>query len=134
MEPSELLSRKAIVLFDDHCRICRAFARILTRLDRGRRMELVGFTDAIRSGLDRGFSHDAFHQSFHVLDEGRRWSGPEAIPQVLDRIPGGGRLVRALRRVPGADRINRKVYGWVARNRYRLGCGRPGCSLHPSSP
>jgi hypothetical protein len=41
-------------------------------------------------------------------------------------------LLLPLLYVPGAGIVGPRLYGWIARNRHRLGCGSDACSLRPS--
>ena len=56
-----------------------------------------------------------------VLPDGRVLAGDAAIPEVLRRLRGWRRLT-PLFGLPGVSRLAPLVYGWIARNRYRLSC------------
>ena len=53
---------------------------------------------------------------------GRMWEGAAAVEQLLTILPRG-RMIAWIFHVPFVRGIADRVYRWVARNRYRLGCG-----------
>lgn len=108
------------VVFDQDCGLCQAVARILRRLDRGRRLELVPFIDARKRGLASELSDQEFQSAFHAIDDGKTVSGPEAIPVVLERLPLGQLPARAIRRVRALRTLVDLAYRFVARNRHRF--------------
>lgn len=118
------------VLYDQDCGLCTRTARLLRRLDRRGRLQLVPFEEARRRGLASELSPDEFHASFHaVLPEGVL-SGARAIPAVLDRLPGGAPVASGIRRSPFLQRVTERTYEFVARNRRRWS----GCTCGPHSP
>jgi predicted DCC family thiol-disulfide oxidoreductase YuxK len=93
------------VLFDGDCGICTASARVLGRLDRRGRLDLVPFHEARRRGYATELSDEEFEAAFHVVVEGRTVSGAAALPFLLDRIGGGRVPARLLRSSPFLRRI-----------------------------
>jgi predicted DCC family thiol-disulfide oxidoreductase YuxK len=107
-------ARAELVLYDEDCGICAAFARALEK--RGVRVAPIG-SPAGDTWL-RDLSRPARYAAFHVIDgRGRRRSGGAAVPLVLPALPGGevgARLARAL------PRLTELAYVAVARSRRHL--------------
>lgn len=57
-----------------------------------------------------------------VGPEGRRWEGARAAEEALRLLPRW-RVLGPLFRIPGVRRVAHVIYGQVARNRRRFGCG-----------
>lgn len=108
------------VLFDQDCGLCQATARMLRRLDRGRRLELVPFVEARKRGLAKELTDEEFKGSFHAISGGKTLSGPEAIPAVLELLPLGSLPARAIRGAAPLRYMVDKAYHLVARNRHRI--------------
>ena len=51
--------------------------------------------------------------------DGRVLSGADAVPELLQRLPGKGWLAWGFR-IPGVRPIARRVYAWIARRRHCL--------------
>lgn len=90
--------------------------------------------DIIRSqtpGLHERFpwiSAQAYRESLQVIGpDGETWQGAAAVEQILTVLPHG-RLIRWLFQIPFVRPLAEKVYRWIARNRYRLGCSQHGRS------
>lgn len=58
-----------------------------------------------------------------VAPDGTSWQGAAAVEQLLRLLPRS-RWISRLFRIPGARPIADGLYRVVARNRYRLGCGK----------
>lgn len=125
------------VLYDGDCGICTQTARFLRWADRRRRLELVSFADARRLGLAREIPDEAFYKQFHALHGDTIYSGPDAIPVVLDNLPLGTLPARALRRSRRLRRVASRAYWWVAANRHLFGakvCKVPSSPIPPKAP
>jgi len=60
----------------------------------------------------------AFDEAVQLIDgSGAVWSGAAALERAMSVLPRG-RWISWMFVLPGAER----VYRWVARNRYRMGC------------
>ena len=102
------------MLYDEGCRFCTEVARALEA--RGLRVATIGSPagDLWLRDLDRSARYSAFHA---VDGAGRRRSGGDAVPLVLDALPGGGAPARLARSAP---RLTDLGYALVARNRRLL--------------
>ncbi len=97
------------VIYDGNCRMCTRISNVLR--DWGREeLNVVPSQDPQMDALQL------------VAPDGRVWQGAAAIEQLLTLLPRG-RLVAWMFYVPFARVIADRVYRWIARNRYRLGCG-----------
>ena len=112
------------VLFDGHCPICRKSVEALGRWDRDGILEFLSAEDP---AVYRRFPHlsdSALRESIHLVGpRGRVWEGAGAVEELLSVLPRLSWL-RWLFRVPLARPVARRIYRWVARNRYQLTCGR----------
>jgi predicted DCC family thiol-disulfide oxidoreductase YuxK len=119
--------RAELVLYDQDCGICAAFARALEM--RGLRIAPIG-SPAGDTWL-RDLSPPDRYAAFHAIDRrGRRRSGAAAVPLVLRVLPGGRVSARLARALP---RLTELAYVAVARSRRRLSaalglsaCATPG--------
>ncbi len=109
-----------VVIFDGECPFCQNWVRFLVRTDRKNRLLYAPAQSAFVSllvplmqqkGVDPGKEVLVFHR-------GDFYTGHESIFYILKILGGGWRLLLLLRFLP--DTLLRKVYGWVAINRYRL--------------
>ena len=107
-----------LVLYDADCGLCTRVARLLRRLDGGRRLDprpLQSWHDALG-----GPSAAELRQAIHVRDASGRWftGGAATI-----RIAGEIRPLRLLATVAGTPILARRIdaiYELVARNRHRI--------------
>jgi predicted DCC family thiol-disulfide oxidoreductase YuxK len=109
-----------VVLYDADCGLCRWTAAKLLAWDRRRVLRLVRLQD--REQSDR-FVGDMDEQrrmgSWHlVLADGRVFSGGEAIPPLLELLPGGTALARA---AGAAQPLTNAGYRFVADRRSGFG-------------
>ena len=112
------------LIYDGECGLCRAAARTLTRWDRERRIALVAFQDRERVARF-GIPLPALAAAMHlVLPDGRVLAGADAVPELLRRLPGRGWMAWPFA-LPGARRLARRVYAWIAVRRHCLVRGVP---------
>jgi predicted DCC family thiol-disulfide oxidoreductase YuxK len=106
------------VLFDGDCGFCTRSARLLRRLDRGRRLDLVPLQGA--AGLPDAPPQRALLERMHVRDAAGGWSaGGAAWVRIADAVPA----LRPLAWFAGLPFIRplvEPVYAVVANNRQRL--------------
>jgi predicted DCC family thiol-disulfide oxidoreductase YuxK len=118
------------VLFDGHCPICLASVRRLKRWDtRGALVFLAAQDPSVPRDFSQ-LSREALVESLHLVGPGGEvWQGAEALEVLVNLLPGLSRA-RFLFRVPLVRPVARRVYRWIARNRYRFSCekhcGKPG--------
>jgi len=121
------------VLFDGHCGLCRASVNRLKRLDRCSRIEVLDLHDpSAQSRFPQINREEAMRWMQAVDPRGRIYSGVDAWARIGLTLPGW-KLIAWLLLVPGVHFIARKIYEWVARNRYRWNkaeCTDGTCALH----
>jgi predicted DCC family thiol-disulfide oxidoreductase YuxK len=92
---------------------------VILAWDRRRRLRPVAIESAEGAGLLSDLDRERREGSWHFVDrDGRRSSGGIAAAPLLQQLPGGGPLASLFERFP---RLTERGYGWVARNRGRLG-------------
>ena len=127
----ELSDRSTLVLYDADCGICSRTARLLTRLDRGRRLQLV---PAQAGGEIPGAPPlEARLAALQVRDPEGGWiSGGAAVLGIADALPVL-RPIAFAGRIPGGRRAIECLYALVAANRHRISraLGMPACPREP---
>lgn len=120
------------LIYDGDCAFCRRCVALLARWDRHSRVRAVPFQE--EEGLVGlpPIPLQALGQAMHLATpDGAVLLGAAAAPAILRLLPGGIPLAWAFA-VPGVERLAAAVYGVVARNRHRLGCGSATCTRgHP---
>jgi predicted DCC family thiol-disulfide oxidoreductase YuxK len=105
------------VLYDADCGICTATARVLVRLDRRGRLNLVPLQTAPTANAP---SLGDLLASLHAVDEqGRWWVGPDAVLQITQRVPVL-RPVTIFARLPLVPKALDAAYRTVANHRQQL--------------
>ena len=115
--------RPYTLVYDGMCRICNPLANVVRGWDTGHRIEVV---PSQAPGLMARFPwipREAYGKAIQLVGPGgETWQGAAAIEQLLGVLPRG-RLISWVFRIPGVRVIADRIYRWVARNRYRMGCG-----------
>lgn len=110
--------RRLLVLYDADCGICSRSARLLRRLDRGRRLRLLPLQDA--GEIVDAPPMELLRDAIHVRDRDGQWSiAGAAWIRIAEEVP----LLRPLAVVARVSAIRigiELVYAMVARNRHRL--------------
>ena len=107
-----------LVLFDADCGICTHGARLLRRLDRGRRLDLVSLQAAAELADAPRLAE--LREALHVRDVSGRWTvGGAALVRIGRALPHL-RPVAMAAGLPGVRRLVDPTYRLVARNRHRI--------------
>lgn len=126
------LGRPYTLVFDGTCRICNRLVSVVRKWDRENRIEIV---PSQAPGVQARFPWipaEAYSESVQMIGPGGETTqGAAAVEQVLDVLPKG-RLITWIFSIPGARPIAERTYRWVARNRYKLGCGEH-CTYRPQN-
>jgi predicted DCC family thiol-disulfide oxidoreductase YuxK len=121
------------VFYDGYCGLCRSSANRVKRMDHGARIELLDLHDpSAATRFPQVNREDAMRWMQAVDTRGRIFSGVDAWARIGLILPGW-KLIAWLLLVPGIHFIARKVYEWIARNRYRWNqeqCADGTCDLH----
>jgi predicted DCC family thiol-disulfide oxidoreductase YuxK len=109
-----------VAVMDGDCALCSRGARIIARLDRGQAFRIATVQSRIGTALVKHYGLEPGDpETWLYLENGRAWSGMEAIIRIGERLGGPGRLASGLRILPRPARA--WLYRRIARNRYRLG-------------
>jgi predicted DCC family thiol-disulfide oxidoreductase YuxK len=126
-------SAELTVLFDGACPLCRASAERIRRHDPAGRIELLDLHDpSIPARFPRLDMAEAMRLMQAVDRGGRISSGVDAWARIGMTLPGW-KWFAWLLLLPGIHLVAARVYGWVARNRYRWNrdaCADGSCALH----
>lgn len=125
------------VLYDGHCVLCRSSAERVRRLNRGGQIELLDLHDAnVPARFPQVDREKALRLMQAVDAAGRVSSGVDAWARIAEALPGW-RAAAWLLGIPGIHRAAERVYGWVARHRYRWNREARAdgtCALHGRTP
>jgi predicted DCC family thiol-disulfide oxidoreductase YuxK len=111
-------SERVLVLYDADCGICTQTARVLSLMDRGRRLELVALQAA--DEIPGAPAADVLRTALHARDRQGHWtSGGDAVVQILGTLPILWPMA-VWARLPGARWLIGRTYDAVAANRHRL--------------
>ena len=105
---------------DGECVLCATGARAIARFDRERCFRIGRTQSALGAALVRHYGLEPDDpETWLYLEDGRAWSGMEAIIRIGARLGGPGRLLGVMRLLPRSAR--EWLYRRVAHNRYRFG-------------
>lgn len=111
------------VLYDGECPICLRAVRQLKRLDSRRTLTFIPAQDPEVPQRFPFISPEALESSMHLVTPGGEVrEGADALESILGLLPVLS-WAEWMFRVPGARLLARKIYRWIARNRYQLTCG-----------
>jgi predicted DCC family thiol-disulfide oxidoreductase YuxK len=109
-----------IAVMDGNCALCSWGARLIARLDHKETFRLCPVQSSTGEALVRHYGLDPSDpETWLVVEDGRAWSGMEAVIRIGERLGGAGRLATPIRVLP--RRVREWLYRRVARNRYRFG-------------
>jgi predicted DCC family thiol-disulfide oxidoreductase YuxK len=112
--------RGPVAIMDGDCALCASGARVIARLDRERVFRIGRTQSAIGAALVRHYGLEPEDpETWLYIEEGRAWSGMEAIIRIGARLGGLGRLLGIMRLCPRS--VREWLYRRIAHNRYRLG-------------
>jgi predicted DCC family thiol-disulfide oxidoreductase YuxK len=122
-QPSNGLGRPYTLVFDGACRMCTRLSDVLRRWDSRREIEVTPFQSPGVMARFPWIPARAYTQAIQLVGPGgETWQGAAAIEQLLTILPRG-RWIAWIFRLPFVRTLADRIYRWVARNRYRLGCG-----------
>lgn len=125
------------VLYDGNCNLCSGSVARLRRMDPRHRIETMDLHDPTVPLRFPQIQPDEAMRLMQAVDaRGRVYSGADAWARIGLALPGWN-LVAWLLLVPGIHFLAQRVYGWVARNRYRWNrdaCEGGTCALHMNAP
>jgi predicted DCC family thiol-disulfide oxidoreductase YuxK len=111
------------LIYDGECDLCRRAVARLREWDRGNRIVVAAFQDrATMNRLAARFPAmpelPALAAAMHlILPDGRVFAGADAIPELLNLLPGK-QWMRRIFDVPGARPLARRLYRRIAERRH----------------
>jgi predicted DCC family thiol-disulfide oxidoreductase YuxK len=106
--------------------------RFLRKWDRNRELEIIASqAPGVRARFP-WIPQRAYAESVQVIrtSDGMTWQAAAALEELLKVLPKG-RLFAWLFKIPFMRPLADRLYRWVARNRYRMGCGEH-CAVRPA--
>ena len=118
-----MTERRAVLVYDGECPMCRASALWLMRLALSRgHLEILPCRSPVRAERFPEITEAACLSAMQlVLPDRRVLAGADAVPQLLRRIRGLGWLAGFFA-LPLMRPLARGIYAWIARNRMRISC------------
>jgi predicted DCC family thiol-disulfide oxidoreductase YuxK len=110
------VSERLRLYYDHDCGFCRWTLAWVLRWDRHQRLRPVPI-ESHEGDRELGDLGDARLESWHLIRDGRRWSGGRAFAPLLEELPGGRPLASLARRLGW---LLRPGYRWVADHRSAL--------------
>lgn len=108
-----------MILYDADCGFCRRSLRKILAWDRRGHLRAVALQDREADALLPDMDPERKMASWHLVTaDGDVHSAGAAVPPLLRLLPGGRPLAAVAGALPGVTEV---AYGWVARNRGRLG-------------
>lgn len=121
--PSDGMGRPYTLVYDGMCKICNPLANLVRKWDSRHRIEVAPSQTAGIMARFPWIPAAAYAQAIQMIGPGgETWQGAAAVEQLLTVLPRG-RWIAWIFHVPFVRTIADRIYRWVARNRYRMGCG-----------
>jgi predicted DCC family thiol-disulfide oxidoreductase YuxK len=124
------------IFYDAHCRICQSSRQLLIRLRPSADLRFVDANDVRATAPYPQLAGQNLTGQMHVIDPGGNLTGGyDAFAALAPALPALRPFARLLQST-GVRAVGRRVYRWVARNRYRLGGAAPctGGACRVTSP
>jgi predicted DCC family thiol-disulfide oxidoreductase YuxK len=119
---------RPIILFDALCVLCSYNAQFVLKYDRTGHFRLASMQGEVGAALYRKFGIDPADPETMIVVEGDvALRNSDAVLAIYAGLGWPWRLASAARIIPRP--IRDAVYGWIARNRYRLFGKRDSCWL-----
>jgi len=127
-EDRQMTDDGPIILFDAQCVLCSANAQFVLRHDWKRRFRLAAMQGPVGEALFRRHGIDPENPDTIIVVEGdHAHRDSDAVLFIYENLGWPWRLASMARLVPRL--VRDPLYGWVARNRYRLFRRRKTCWL-----
>jgi len=111
------------LVYDGQCRFCQRAVAAVRALDVSGTIEIVASQNPGVRARFSAIPEAALNEAMHlVAADGTTVSGAAAVEELLRVLPRT-RWFAPVFHVPYVRGFADRVYRWVARNRYRLGCG-----------
>lgn len=115
--------RPYTLVYDGTCKMCKRLVRRIEQVDRAEQIEAVASqAPGVRDRFP-WIRPEAYLESVQLIGPGNEtWQGAAAVERTLDILPRGS-FITWIFSIPGVRPLAERIYRWVARNRYKLGCG-----------
>jgi predicted DCC family thiol-disulfide oxidoreductase YuxK len=130
------MGSRPLVVYDGNCAFCKRQVDRLRSWDKRDRFDYLPHTapgieeryPALRASGAAGM--DIERGMILLTPDGETHIGADAVQQIMRRLPPLN-LLAPMFHVPGVRRLARRLYGWIARRRYRLSgqCEGEACRL-----
>lgn len=118
------------LVYDGECGMCTRLTQRLIGWDTAHRIEVTPSQSAGVTARFPWIPATAYAEAIQLVGPGgETWQGAAAIEQLFTLLPRG-RWIAWVFSVPFMRALADRVYRWVARHRYRLGCGKH-CQSRP---
>ena len=118
---------KPTLIYDGDCEFCLRSYRLLRLWDQRQRLDYLPMQDPQVATRYPRLSKDQLKLAMHlVMADGEYYSGANAIPHILWRLPLGW-VFAWIFYLPGVLWVAKGIYRWIAHNRYRFGCSSDSC-------
>lgn len=108
-----------MVIYDGHCRFCRATSRALNFLG-ANRLAFLSLYDQRVDAIVSDLSREELREHVYVVEhDGTRHEGAGAVRYLTRRLPALWPLMPLLH-FPGTLPLWRRAYCWVSKHRHRL--------------
>lgn len=121
--PSDGLGRPYTLVYDGMCKVCNPLANLVRKWDKPRRIDVVASQAPGVMARFPWIPAASYAQAIQLVGPGgATWQGAAAVEQLLTVLPRGP-WIAWIFKIPFVRTLADRVYRWVARNRYRMGCG-----------
>jgi predicted DCC family thiol-disulfide oxidoreductase YuxK len=115
------MANSFIVFYDGRCRLCEHSRQSLQALDSTDSLQFVDINNTVEMAAHPAVDPQAARGQIHVLNAKNHLTGGyDALVELAPVLPSLRPLSPLLRWKP-IRAIGRRLYGWIARNRYRFG-------------
>jgi predicted DCC family thiol-disulfide oxidoreductase YuxK len=123
-----------VVIYDGHCKFCRAGVSRLHRLDGKNRLAFLSLHDPEVTRRWPDLTHEMLMAEMYVIDQqGHRYPGARAVRYLSRRLPVLW-IAAPVLHIPCSLPLWQAGYRWVANMRYRWGkiddCEDGACKVH----
>lgn len=117
------LGRAYTLVYDGQCKICNPLADVVRKWDSRHLIEVVPSQAAGLLARFPWIPREAYGRAIQLVGPGgATYQGAAAVEHLLAVLPRG-KLIAWIFHIPGVRVLADRIYRWVARNRYRMGCG-----------
>ncbi len=120
--------RQPLIVFDGVCVLCSGFARMVVRLDRGKRFRFATAQSPLGQALYNKYGlRTDFYETNLVIIDGTAYQRLDSLIATADALGWPWRVARILRILPRSVRDG--LYRLIAQNRYALFGRKDSCEI-----